>query len=230
MDKLAALIGAKKQDDHGLQERLAAIERQLGEVAKIGLQTPAPQSGSKDPDDVWPKRKGSNDVDIGEIVAAAVAGAMEPIKDELSVMKKSREGDLLVTQQQNSFNIAAQQYPDLKDPNSELSKVADQLFKSRGDLANLADAPMVISSMAKGILADARQVQAGVVDQKRKAAIEKPSGNLSVQALSDDRDRASQAKELKEKLLDQAQQEGINSEGFADLFRLNLEERMAPQE
>lgn len=224
LERLAQVVGEKKDSDHGLQSRLAAIEEQLGSLSSVVSNAAKPQSKSDDSDDVWPKRKQSvNKDDIGDLIATAVAKAVQPLADSI---KQDRENDTIKDAQGKSFALAVQQYPDLKDPNSELSQIADKLFNARPDLAVLADAPMVISSMAKGILADTRAVNKEVAEHKRNAAVEKPkgTGNLEVQSLSEDRDRAQQAKELKEKIVEKSQDQGVTTEDYADMFRLNLEQ------
>jgi hypothetical protein len=227
LKRLAGIIGETKDNDHGLQTRLADIEQQLQALAASITATPKKRQSGDDSDDPWPKRKSNgNSEDVGALVSAAIKEAIAPISEEMAAYKQDREASKVTDAQRQSYNIAAQQYPDLKDANSELSKIADKLFQSRPDLAALPDAPMVISSMAKGILADTRAVTKEVTQQKRDAAVTKPnaSGNLDINQLSEDRDRVTQAKELKEKLIEKSQAEGSSTEDLADLFRLNLEQ------
>lgn len=227
LKRLAGIIGEAKDNDHGLQTRLADMEQQLQALAASITATPKKRQGGDDPDEIWPKRKSNgNSDDVGALVSAAIKEAIAPISEEMAQYKKDREASKVTDAQRQSYSIAAQQYPDLQDPNSELSKIADKLFQSRPDLAILPDAPMVISSMAKGILADTRTVNKEVEQHKRNAAVNKPNatGNLDVAQLSEDRDRATQAKELKDKLIEKSQAEGSSTEDFADLFRLNLEQ------
>jgi hypothetical protein len=225
MQKLQALIGEQKTSESGLQSRMSGIEQQIQDLTAALTATPKAQSGGSS-DDVWPKRKTGGDTDIAALVAEAVTKAVAPITEELGVIKNDRVVSKVKEAQNASYNIAVQQFPDLKDPNSDLAKMAESLYQNRRDLAGLEDAPMVLASMAKGILADTRAVNEKVVQQKKDAAVTSPNPSTALNAtmLSEDRDRATQARELKEKLVEKSHQEGIGTEGLADMFRLNLEQ------
>lgn len=230
LKRLATLIGENKDADNGLQSRLSTIEQQISSLAAAISNSGGKQPSGNDSDaddNIWPQRKSKpKGDDIAALVNAAVQDAIAPVVKKFT---ERDQADIIKNQQQASFNAAVAQYPDLKDPASDLSQMADKLYQNRLDLASLPDAPMIISSMAKGILADTRAVNAEVREHKRNAAVQdtKPVGNLTLDSLSEDRDRATQAKDLKEKVIEKTQQEGTQVEDFADLFRLNLEQKMA---
>lgn len=193
-----------------LATRLAILEDQLATFATRS--TPGSQIPAKPEIPPASIPKSSSDTpDIASMVRGIVQDAIKPITERFD---QTEAKQALQLKQKQAFTIAASQCPDLADPESDLSQTVERLWQGRPDLAGLPDAPIVLTNIARGILADARRADVKQVEQKKQANILKPAPTSARVNNEPPNERAELAKTVRE----EASQQGTTGAGGADLF------------
>lgn len=201
-------------ENQALQQRLKALEDRLTTPAK------EKRTDVDRFDDSVPSGKAGASLDPGSIaslVEAAVAKATQPIVQKFENDSKEVQ---LRTAQQESFNRAVELMPDLADEGSDLSKLTNQLFSQQPDLAKHQNGPVILATMAKGLLAGSRTISKTEIEKKRNAAVQRPQSR-SFDDL--EKPRPEQAAQYEREIVEKSEKEGTTPEDFADIFRLNLE-------
>lgn len=242
-ERIAALVGQRDdasaksaqlaQNNQALQQQIDALTKQVQTFAQ---QSALPSDGdlvtqllreaeAPPRSEASPKKTTLSADDIARVVKASVEASLQPIQERIAEDQQTQQ---LRSAQARSFNVAAGQMPDLLERESELSQLTERLFTERADLANLPDAPLLLATVAKGILADAKKVDKVVDARKRQAAVNRPPSQIDL--FSQDTDRAQEASELKKQLMEEGATKGLSHAGIADLFRTKLTEIVEGQE
>lgn len=211
---------ALQNQNRVLAERLARLEDTLA----TNLNRQAPDSRESQTPPVGTQESPANSQDIVSLVKAAVSEAVKPINERF---ERSEVETRRLEKQKQAFGIAARQFPDLADPESELSRTVERLWQGRPDLAQLDDAPLIFANLARGVVTDQRRQNASTAERKREAQIPRPS-DVVQRALNkgETNDRVEAARQVKER----AGEQGIAGSGaapLADLFRANLQTALA---
>ena len=105
---------------------------------------------------------------VAGLVETAIGRAIKPLVDR---QEADAQFQALKAAQEPSWQAAAAKYPQLQDPNGVLARAADQIWKSRPDLAGLPDAPLVVSTLAAAALAGTKEQKQQVVEGKQRASV-----------------------------------------------------------
>lgn len=99
----------------------------------------------------------------------------EAIRDFSSVQERQRqEREQLLSHQQESFRTAAEDFPELDDPQSPVHQMFTKVY-ARSPLKHLPDAPYQIALQVRGLLADEAQSAARQAPRKVAATVHEPS-------------------------------------------------------
>jgi len=168
-----------QNENNQLRSQLAAMTEQMQQLQGVvsRLPTSRVQPSANVAGDIFAGGAGEADSvgrstpDVGSIVEAAIQRAVAPLYES--------QRRIFGHAQQNArwaevFEDVAGEFPDLRDPNSELRQAYVMLEQARPDLAVLEDKPRILAIMARGIVADQRREEKTMAAKKRAAAVHVP--------------------------------------------------------
>jgi hypothetical protein len=236
-DRIAAIVGQRNQaqgqvtnlqtENATLAQKVASLEARITDIQSA--RTTEPPAGNIDhllasdagaPTGRRPSQS-TGGQDIAALVEAAVSKAVKPINDRFD---KAEDNASLKTKQNASFAQAVELVPDLMDKGSDVAKTAERIWAGRPDLAQLADAPLVIAQIAKGIIADARKADKVTVDRKKQAAVQSPR-SPTPRSLGPDSHQELQT--AGEEVTERVMQKSAGTTDLADMFRVQLGKELA---
>lgn len=110
--------------------------------------------------------------DLAQLIKATVKEVVAPLYEQQSRENQVRE---IINAHNDSMREAVEEYPELSDGTSELRKVFNELFNSTPELNPVKNKPMLVATMARGLLADARRVEQKEAARKRAASVITPT-------------------------------------------------------
>jgi hypothetical protein len=149
-----------------LQEILATQRQQMAPAPRSTSQS---QNSSPDPHQI---DQGDTSPLTVDSVRRVVSEAIETYASREA--RQKAEHAQLANAQQQSFQAAAEEFPELNDPASPAHRTFMQLY-SQSPLKTLPDAPYQIALQVRGLLADQAQSVRGVESRKVAATIIEPS-------------------------------------------------------
>lgn len=156
----------------GVTKELASLRASLASVNKP-TSAPAPSPGLFGDAAEHPAAPAASAVpDISGLVEAAVQKALAPLTAKAAEAARISE---LRAAHEAVFAEIVEDFPELKDQQSELRKTFNVIFDSRQDLQQLPDAPAIVANIARGVLADQRRAEQKQSAAKRAASIHTPT-------------------------------------------------------
>lgn len=205
-DRIKSLIGQREEarsERDVLAEQMAAMQQQLAQQQQLMLtalqqgrqapQAPAPQNdplGFADRSNPFaaaeqqaeaanqPASAPTYNPDIAALVANAVKEQVAPL---LETQRSQAQASALIQAHNASFEKAAEDFPELKDPSSTFRQQFNRLYDA-SPLSGLPNAPEHIALQVRGILADERADNQRQSARKRGAAVHTPSPSLPQEA------------------------------------------------
>lgn len=219
--RIAALVSARDsavtqaeqiaQQNQLLASRLANLENTITTLA-------APRQPASPPKDAGRPATGGDD--IVSVVRAIVQEAIDPL---VKTVNKTAAESELSKKHSASYQRAVADNPDLQNPESALYRVSQELWAKRPDLTKLDDAPLVIATMARGIVGAVKAADPAIKVGKQQATATPPASAAR---------RADNAGSELDQVIEAARSQvnkGIEgSEGpsvIANLFRAELTQR-----
>jgi hypothetical protein len=215
--KIDALTASHSQPatpsvDQGLIDKINNIEATLaalGSQAQPASPTPGATTslfGNVTPAVPKAPAPAADAASFASIIEQTVARAVQPLQEELRLNKQQ---DQLIAQQQQSFNRAVANFPDLADPNSAAAKAFNQLYDARSDITSMVpDAPELIAEISRGLVSDVvkRDAQLG----RAKAQVNPASASTPNSAAPQRQSYLPQASDTEEagKLIEELTQKG----------------------
>jgi len=168
-----------QNENNQLRSQLAAVTQEMQQLR--GVVSRLPTSRAQPPvnasGDIFAGGAGEADSagrlapDVGSIVEAAIQRAVAPLYESQRQIFGHAEQNARWAQ---VFEDVAGEFPDLRDPNSELRQAYIMLEQARPDLAAIEDKPRILAIMARGIVADQRREEKTMAAKKRAAAVHVP--------------------------------------------------------
>jgi hypothetical protein len=191
-------INTLTRQRHEALDEVADLRRQLQEILATQRQqmAPAPQSA---PRPHSPETPPIDQGDTSPLTADSVRRVVhEAIETYASREARQRaEHAQLANAQQQSFQSAAEEFPELNDPASPAHRTFMQLY-AQSPLKTLPDAPYQIALQVRGLLADQAQSVRGAESRKVAATIIEPSP--AMQDIGPQQANASQAQKTYDSL------------------------------
>jgi len=208
--RIAQLTAARRQ----AEGRSGELENQLAQVTSrlAELESARPQEIPASDPFSTPSTPAAGP-DIGAIIKKTVAEAVAPFQQE-------QERTALYTQQQTSFDEAAEFLPDVRDTNTPAGKLFAQIYDSNPELQRMPTGPALVVNAVAGIIGAAPKN--GKALEERKVATSSPQPGSPTQYIEDDATSVAQAKS---KLLNQLTshfREGVSDEEFAAYMGLKM--------
>lgn len=180
-ERIRALVGERneaREENTLLQQQVALMSQQLQQtqqlIAQLAANRPQPQVPAAPGGEQFygeaPQPQAAPGLDINSTVHQAVAKALEPV---LSAARQRTQFDELRSAHEASFAAAAEDYPELRDPNSVFRQTWNQLYAD-SPLLQHPRAPEYIALQARGLLADEQATTRATSVRKRQAAVTAP--------------------------------------------------------
>lgn len=213
--RIAQLTAARRQaesDRDQLQGTVASMAAKLSEL-ESRLTAPAPR---QDPFAAESPRQSPNaigDANINAIIEQAVQKAVAPFQQE-------RARTALVSQQQNSFEEAAEYLPDVRDPRTKAGQLFAQIYDGNPDLQRMPNGPALVVNAVAGILGP--QPVNGKDMESRKLAASTTNPGSPRQHIEDGDSSAGKAKEALINKLASNMREGLTEEELSAYMGLKM--------
>lgn len=185
--RINQLYGQKKQ----AEERVSLLESQnenlrtqlIGIQEQLSLLREQPRPTSIDPYNLAAAQNNSGAGNLSGQIEAAVQKAVGPFFTQMTEQRKAHD---LFQQQAESWQLAAQDEPGLKDKNSEVYRASQQIWENDPYLKGHPRGPYLAAMAARGMMSAAPSPFAPQQQQARAASVT-PSigGGQSVQHTDD---------------------------------------------
>lgn len=170
-EALLQQVAASSQKISNLESQIQALSAGAGSKGADSFEDLFSSGGTKK--SALPSSQGAGDV-IREIIRQELA----PVTDQFKAAQAQQQ---LAEQQKASFNQASQNFPELRDGNSDAFKVFSQIWDSREDIRSFADGPQLVAEISRGILSGARSAEKKSDESKTAANVFRTSGTQRVQ-------------------------------------------------
>lgn len=152
-----------------LREQIAALSQAPPARAPATAPRPTGPFGQVEDPAAAPSELPSTD--IAGVVKAEIQKALAPWTRQAAEQARMSE---LRQAHEAAFAREVEEFPDLKNPDSDLRKVFNEIYDGRPDLQVIPDAPAIIANMARGVLADQRRAEQKQTAAKRTATVHAP--------------------------------------------------------